>query len=108
MAHEAVHCLHEHAVIKVAAQAYAWCLSAITAYHSIEAVIKRKNWMFARLAVASLFFSSGIPLILVGRLCEIDADITSARKAGTAHLLICDLQEKNIRKNNCLMRNEIN
>jgi hypothetical protein len=95
MAHEAVHCMHEHSAIKSAVRGYTWSLAAISAQIAFKSMQKRKNVVALMLTASAAFLASSIPMTIVGRWCERDADQTSATKLGTAHVLAYDLKQRN-------------
>lgn len=96
--HEAIHALHNHIAIKSFVSGF-----SLVASHNIimSTLLKHSNnlrFSFNPLKIASIAGSVGITRYIVSpiisRLLEKDADITSAKKLGTANHQISNLQKQ--------------
>jgi hypothetical protein len=87
--------LHEHSLIKAIARGYTWSFAAIAACTAFNSLQANRTGFACVFALTSSFFASSIPMTFVGRLCERDADCTSAKRLGTADVLIDDLSQNN-------------
>jgi len=93
MGHEAVHCLHEHSLIGCITRGYIWSFALFAA--RLALINMHTIPLAGILCSVACLAATNIPQTIVGRVFEKSADLISAKRLGTAHLLIDDLKERN-------------
>jgi len=91
MGHEAVHCLYDHSLIGSIIRGYTWSFSLFAA--RLALINMHTNPLAGILCSIACLAASNIPITIVGLVLEKSADLISAKRLGTAHLLIQDFKE---------------